>query len=342
MHQVRAAALIGYPDVAASVGLDGWRLLREAGLSPDMLRDPENRLPAGIVAQLLARSAEQSGCDHFGLLMAEARSFASLGPLSLLLEHLPNVREVVLAMIAFQPHLNDVVTTRLESDGESELIEVDLLPPYRLGQICDQIVGITFGILTGASGGRWSPDCVHFMRPAPDDQSEWRRFFRAPLEFASAFNGLSSSPAAMQTANPLADEAMARNARHLLERMPMAREPPTMGDRVRELITLLLPTGQATLPRAAAQLGLSSRSLQRQLARRGLSFADLLDAVRRERARGYLASPRPVTEVAGLLGYASPSAFSRWFAAAYGMSPQAWRRRPEPSEPAGPPPVWKR
>ena len=89
MQLMRAANLDGYIEVANSVGLDGVRMLRQAGIALETLNDPEKRVPAAAVVRLVQRSAEESGCESFGLLIAETRSFASLGPLSLLLERLP-------------------------------------------------------------------------------------------------------------------------------------------------------------------------------------------------------------------------------------------------------------
>ncbi len=343
MHQVRAVTLSGYVEVANFVGLDGRRMLREAGIALEALEDPENRLPAGPVIQLLERSAERSGCESFGLLMAEARSFASLGPLSLLLERLPNVREIVCAGISFQRHLNDVVTISMEDVGDTCVVRIDVEPGLWGVQVIDNSVAMAYRVLTHASGNRWQPACIHVMRPAPEDMSAWRRFYTVGIEFEAGFNGLSASCASMQIANPLADEVMARHARRLLNLVPLDREPGPASDRVRRVITLLLPGGRATLTQAAAQLGVSPRSLQRQLGEEGHQFADLLDTVRRELAAAYLAgSNRPVTSIAGLLGYASPSSFTRWFAGQFGVSPQAWRAgRAAPAQ-AGPPPTWRR
>jgi AraC-like DNA-binding protein len=78
----------------------------------------------------------------------------------------------------------------------------------------------------------------------------------------------------------------------------------------------------------ARDLGLSPRSLQRQLEKEGATFAGLLQDLREELADAYVArSDRPITAIAGLLGYASPSAFTRWFNASFGMPPQEWRAR---------------
>jgi AraC-like DNA-binding protein len=345
MLQVRAVTLTGYVEVAAFCGLDGHKMLRAAGLSPDMLADPERRLPAAVVSQLLERSAERSQCGHFGLLMAEARTFASLGPLSLLLEHLPNAREVVLEAVEFQRLLNDVVTISLEDHGETCFVRLDLAPGFWGPQTCDLMVGIAYLMLTGATGNRWRPESVQLMRAAPADLAAWRRFFPVPIQFGSDFNGLSSTSAAMLLPNPRADATMARNARRLLLQVMGGAEPGTVSDRARRVMTLLLPGGRATLQVVSAQLGLSVRTLQRELGREGQSFAGLLSAVRRELAGAYLtASARSVTEVAGLLGYASTSSFTRWFTGEFGMSPQAWRASQAadaPAKPAGPPFRWR-
>jgi AraC-like DNA-binding protein len=342
VHQMRAVTLANYLEVANSVGLDGQRMLRQAGISPNALADPENRLPASAVISLLDGSAELSGCESFGLLMAEARSFASLGPLSLLLERLPNVREIIRAAIDFQRHMNDIVAISLEDVGETCLIRLDLAPGFWSVQVFDHLVAMSYRVLTAASDGAWKPDCAHLVRKQPDDPAPWRRVLSVPIEFDATFNGLSSTAEAMQRPNPNADETMARNARRLLH-LVHVEAIDTTSERVRRSIALLLPSGRATIDQIAAQLGMSTRSLQRRLDDEGRQFAELLNGVRRELATAYLAnSAHPITTVAGLLGYASPSSFTRWFAGTFGTSPQAWRAGVAANDDAVPPPVWRR
>jgi hypothetical protein len=69
-HLVRAASLTNYSEVARGLGLDPNRLLMDAGLSPGMLNDPDLKLPAERVAQLLESSAAASGFESFGPRMA--------------------------------------------------------------------------------------------------------------------------------------------------------------------------------------------------------------------------------------------------------------------------------
>ena len=343
MQQMRAVILSSYVEVAKTVGLDGLRMLRQAGISLEALEDPENRLPAGAVVRLLERSAEDSGCESFGLLMAERRSFASLGPVSLLLERLPNPLAVIRASIVFQRYLNDVVTIALEEHDDTCLIKLDLWPAYWTVQTIDLLVGLAYQVMTGASGGRWKPACVHVMRKAPDDLTVWRRVFSMPVEFEANFTGFSGSSESLLIPNPLADEEMARNARQLLRLLPLPDRSEPIGDKVRRTISLLLPSGRATVDQVAAHLGLSARSLQRRLDEEGLQFAELLSGVRQELATAYLtSSERPVTSVAALLGYSSPSSFTRWFANEFGVAPQVWRANQRGRNQLGPPAVWRR
>jgi AraC-like DNA-binding protein len=328
MHQIRAVTLSGYLDVAAATGLDGAAMLREAGLSERALRDPERRIPALAAVRLIESSASESGREDFGLLMAERRSFASLGPVAMLLERLPNLREIVRTSIDFQRHFNDILEFALEDSGDACLIRLDLLPGYIGPRSIDLLVGVVARVFTGATGGSWRPEAVHLKHAAPENPAPWRRFFAAPIEFADTFNGFSTSREAMLRPNPLADAAMAANARRLLGLLPLESGPVGPSERVRRTITLLLPSGRASVGRVAAELGMGPRTLQRLLDKEGTGFAALRDAVRRELAEAYLAQPaHPITSIAGMLGYASPSAFTRWFAAAFGMSPQAWRVR---------------
>src|SRR5690606_29177040 len=138
-----------------------------------------------------------------------------------------------------------------------------------------------------ASGHQWTPDCVHRMRKMPDDPAPWRRVMPVPIEFGDTFNGLSSTHNAMLAPNPRADEAMARNARRLLHLVPIKPVDEGMRERVRRSITLLLPSGRATIDQVAAHLGMSARSLQRRLDHEGHQFAELLSEVRRELAAAY-------------------------------------------------------
>ena len=116
----------------------------------------------------------------------------------------------------------------------------------------------------------------------------------------------------------------------------MYRKYAVRSRRLRSLIADLAQGGQPSIERAAAQLGLSIRTLQRQLEREGLTYSKLVESTRYEMARRLLGDPTlSVAEVSTKLGYRSPSNFSRAFARWDGASPKEYRTAAAASVEAG-------
>jgi len=84
--------------------------------------------------------------------------------------------------------------------------------------------------------------------------------------------------------------------------------------------------GPLTPARAAAALGVSARTLSRRLAEEGASFLDLARQVKYDTAQALLRRGKTVAEIAGILGYSDPTAFSRAFKLWSGKTPARWRK----------------
>jgi AraC-like DNA-binding protein len=77
----------------------------------------------------------------------------------------------------------------------------------------------------------------------------------------------------------------------------------------------------------ARQLALSPRTLQRRLKAENTSFHQVSAQARLQLAERYLEEGLPVGEVAYLLGFSLPNAFSRWFKSRKGVTPLTYRRQ---------------
>lgn len=104
---------------------------------------------------------------------------------------------------------------------------------------------------------------------------------------------------------------------------------------------MLLPLGRCSTLQVARSLGLTQRTLHRQLAAEQQSFSSIVNASRAALAERYLTDDRyTLTDVSQLLGFTTLSAFSRWFRGQFGVTASQWRditRRPSLSA-AGPDP----
>ncbi|MGQ0709762.1 MAG: AraC family transcriptional regulator ligand-binding domain-containing protein [Rhodoferax sp.] len=113
------------------------------------------------------------------------------------------------------------------------------------------------------------------------------------------------------------------------EALLQARHPLDGGvvAQVRQRITARLGPGGVRLGDVAADLALSTRTLQRRLLQAGVAFQQVLDDTRHELACHYLRhSAMPQAEVASLLGFQDAAAFHHAFRLWQGQGPGAYRR----------------
>ena len=326
LPQVRAAALTNYVEVARFVGLDPYEMLRRQGIHPQSLSDPEQPVATAPVSRLLEESAEESGCAAFGLLMAESRTPFSVGAVGLLLQHERSARTIMEALVEYQSMIGQSFAFSLEESDGVAIFRTDLAGGDAGRQAIEQLMAVTYKLIGAFVSGGWRPESAHFVHDAPPDLAVHRRVFDCPLRFGSDFNGFLCSSACLDTPNPDAQPVMAEHARRYLDMLAPGPEDERIATRARRSLHLLLPEGRASLEQVGNNLGVHPRALQRLLEREGETYAGLLNTVRRELAVRYLASPgRSITSIAAMTGYATPSAFTRWFSAEFGVSPAAWR-----------------
>jgi hypothetical protein len=78
---------------------------------------------------------------------------------------------------------------------------------------------------------------------------------------------------------------------------------------------------------------MSTRSLTRQLAREGTTFGEILERLRRHLASRYLAHDRmSIKQIAWLLGYSEPGAFTHAYKRWTGITPRRARQKQAPGQ----------
>ncbi|MDD2545940.1 MAG: AraC family transcriptional regulator [Burkholderiaceae bacterium] len=324
---VRAAVLAHFFEVAQDLGWNPIPVMREAGLTRASVDKQDHRIPSDTAVALLETAAASTGCETFGLRMAESRHLSHLGVVSLLITHQPTLRDALVTTMQYRHLLNSSLAMQIEDDGEWVLIREEVVMDRPSRQVNELALGVLFRLCAAVLGTRWKPYSVNFTHSAPKDMAIHRRLFPCTLEFDSDFNGIVCRASNLDAPNPAADPGMARCVRQLLETMP-ALSDPSMVMEVRKAIYLMLPAGRANSACVAEGMGLSVRSLQRALDGAGTSFSALLHQVRTELASYYVENPAlDLGRMAGLLGYGSHASFTRWFTGQFGMAPSRWRTR---------------
>ena len=327
--QIRAAVLSHYSEVAKGQHLNPQAMLRKVGLTPRMLASPTQLIALDSALALLEISAQESGCDTFGLRMAEARLLSDFGPISLLLTHQSSIRIALQTIAQYRHLLNESLGMHMEDAGKTTIIREEIMSDYAGGiqQSTDMAVGVLMLIFRAILGEHWRPQAVHFTHPANSDVQVHRRLFGCPLHFDSDFNGVVCLKADMDRPNARADAAMASYAQSFIEAMPKRGQSSVVQD-VRRSVYLLLPMGRASVEQIASGLGVNVRTLQRRLDDSGVSFSQVLNDVRSELAQRYIThTQHSMGRVAEQLGYSNLSSFTRWFGTQFGCSPSEMRER---------------
>jgi AraC-like DNA-binding protein len=324
---VRTATLDGYLGLARSVGLDPARILTNAGLAVADLAVPDKWVPAAVVSRVLERSANESGVEDFGLRMAGLRRLATLGPLSVVLSQEPDLRSALGLLCRYEHSYNEALRMRLDEDGDLATMRLwfEFGEPAPTRQATELATAALLGIVRELLGRQWEPLSICFTHRAPASLDGHRAVFGPRLQFGHEFSGLVFYAVELDAANMASDPLLRPYADQLRQALG-APPAATVTGQVTQLVEMLLPLGRCSTQRVARSLGVTQRTLHRQLAAEGTSFSSIVHGTREALAERYLAADRySQTDVSELLGFTAPSAFSRWFRQRFGVSPTQWR-----------------
>lgn len=215
----------------------------------------------------------------------------------------------------------------VETPKEMGLIFTEKMPLAPYFHFFIELIFVNFyNIMHFLVGENAEPTRLCFSYAAPSYVNIYRRYFRCPLKFGatqSAFlvsRSLAGRPLIMASKR-IADTAEDQFACQLVT-ADIALLP-------QQLHNVLVQNVGAfpSLEKAARNMGMSGRTLRRQLHLAGTTYQNVLDEVRREFSLNYL--PRhniSITDIAISLGFNDSSAFSRAFKKWTGVSPRDYRR----------------
>ncbi|HEY1752532.1 MAG TPA: AraC family transcriptional regulator, partial [Caulobacteraceae bacterium] len=215
---IRSALLNAFAEAARSLGLDPYHMLRRAGLPVAALDDPGQQIPVDRVQALMADCAKSAASEDFGLLVGAAFKLSMKGPLGLLMREQPTVGGALEVLQRYLRYQNDNVAVRTEPRAGGVAVVLELISPRTRAsrQMIDLTVAMYVQIFRGLLGDDWSPQCVAFSHPAPDDPTPYRAIV-GEAKFGRADNGLFLTDTELATPLPEADPQMARELARLIE-----------------------------------------------------------------------------------------------------------------------------
>lgn len=316
------------PALLREFDVEPAALLRGAGIDPDALADPENRVPFASVGRLLADASRATGCPHFGLLVGERAGGAVLGLIGQLAQHSRDVRAGLHALIVHF-HMHDRGGVAILADRGGREVEFAYLvrTPGTPGteHIADAAIAIEFQFLRELCGPRWKPTEVVFAHRRPAHTGPYRKFFKAPVRFDTSRSAITFDEKWLR--EPIAGSDLGERSRLAgIVSTQEASTPSSTTRRVLDVLSHMVVGDRASADQVARVLGTTRRTLHRRLADEDTTFAALRESVRSALARQLLRDTRmSLAEIAATLDYSEAAAFSRAFKGWTGVAPSAFR-----------------
>lgn len=318
-------------QMAALVGLDEVRLLRRAGLSPDVLDHEIRGVTAPEFYALWQAAFEEADNPLLPLELGRAYAQGPYLPAILAFSCSPNT-EIGLTRLALFKPLVAPISIRVDRAGDTVQITIGSSEPDTPMPACAAAFELVYFLECTRKFTAHHVVPVHVGLPeSPTPQDALAEYFGVPVAIADAARITLSL---VDAHRPLLSENAAFWATmevDLQRQMAERDRPVTVSGRVHDTLVELLPSGEATVDAVCRRLAMSRRSLQRRLQAEGETFQSLLESTRAELSLKYLSSDDlSVEEISLLLAYRDPNSFYRAFHSWTGMTPaQARGRRPQ-------------
>jgi len=317
-----------YYRLAMDKGLDADALLTQAGLSEDIIDNPEERVDAEKLAAVLVGIWDALNDETASLSSSPIPrgSFYMMGKLTI---HEQNLGKALEQARRFYGMVTGAFTMYIQVDGDRVHFSCDMHYP-------EMDKDHLFAEINLMSWHRYSSwliaeniplSEVYFSYPEPAEVSEYSYLFPGKHVFNASCMGFSFH-------RKYLDRECVQNAASLktfMRECPVSLflQPKTdfsLSGELQQILKRGVKDGFPTIEAAAEQLHMTKRTLTRKLKDEGTSFQKIKDIIRRDRAIYYLTRQSlSVGKVAEKVGFSDPAVFARAFRLWTGLSPRDYR-----------------
>ena len=326
---VAAGPAFAYVELGAAHGLSREALLRAAGLDEALRGDPDAQVP--MFALVILWRELLVGLPHVAVPVEAVRALdvAALGVAGQIAMRADDIAHAAALSERYARLTDTALTARWIERGDAMGYAISHRPEVEAMRFpIEVMLGTGHRLMSHAAGERVPLVEVTFAHAAGYPVRAYEELFGAPVRFEAPESALWLDRATLT--RPLAgrDPLTRRYLEAHADQLLASRAPaePAAVAQIREAVAVELATSGADLERVARRVAMSTRTVQRRLQERGLSYQELVDDVRAALARDLLRDrSRSIVDVAFELGYADLKGFYRAFRRWTGATPAAWR-----------------
>src|SRR5262252_10526699 len=312
-----------------SAGVPVAPLLKRAGLTPELIADPEQRLSVQSQIRLLDEAASALKDDCLGFTLARDYDPREIGLLYYVMASSQTLGDGLRRVARYSRITNEALVVGYR-EGNRLVVSLSYSGVPRHSDR-HQMEFCMFGLLRICrmlTGQNIVPQYFSIAHHRAGGTSEMARFVGTKVEFGADKDEFALNVDARELPLIHADSYL----NDLLLKYCEAALADRRGDtsqlrtRVENAISSLLPHGRVLVEDVARSLGMSKRTLARRLLDEGLNFTEILQQLRHDLAVRYLDDRKlHVSKIAWLLGFHEVSAFTHAFKRWTGKTPRELR-----------------
>lgn len=323
---IRAASLGRFEELVRGYGINPIEILKEIGILPSLLRDPDAFIQYEYYLNLLEKSAFYCQDACFGLKLGALQNMHTIGLMGIYMSRQSNVLEALkIAQKYVYLHAESVVFDITQIKAQQCKLNFIRLSEYSadIPQKSQLTIRLMANILQDLVGPQWHATQIKFkQKPPKTDLGVFKLHFECDVEFETNEDAI-YFPAEFLSFKPY------RNNENLVNQF-ILQQIETQGSTkttdnislIKSSFRMLMATGDCNINNIALCLGIHPKKLQRVLKTQGTSYRHLLEDVRKKEAMRMIdAGNISLTDIALQLGYAELSIFSRNFKSWFGYPP---------------------
>lgn len=320
---------------AALQGVPERSLLEQAGLPSKPDCQIEGRVPLAFYERLFVAAEHMLNDPYVGYRIGSHPFPASWGVLYYLILSADSIQQILQAIQKYFPIALDFIDFDIQLD-QARTFRIQLHHkttgrPHR--HVIEHLMANWYTVAQQLQFDDDNvPRVLGLAQPAPSNRTVIAETFgHTPVLFDQHYDYVDLPVESLGYRNGNHNRAIFRLMEKYAERLMVSQHcNDRFLDALRNEIAQLLPNGSPRIEMVATRLNCSGRTLQRRLSDRNLTYQQLVDQIRRQRAEELLRQNSvSIATIAMKTGFHDESAFHKAFKRWTGLSPGQYRKVPE-------------
>lgn len=325
VNSTTANTLVNY---LAQKGLSKAALEEALAFDLETLNGPDTTMPLSLYCRLWDIAIDHTGDHLLGLRLAQNPNNIEMSLVSHVFFNSQNLKEGLKHYIRYYALINESVSVQLSiKDNKAMVSYLCNDPSHYCVQDVEHSLALSVMRIKDYLSGDISLDEVHFQHPCHSLKA-FEKFFGCPVYFNQKTSALVFKSKYLDYVFPQKSTNLFNFLTgHLEPLLKKIKKKTTLSDQVTRLIHKSLSEGKYDAENISSELHMSRHTLYRKLKSEGVSFHELVDNVRKNKALELIQKKQhTLSEIAFLLGFSELSSFSRAFKKWTGSSPNNYSK----------------